>query len=85
MDSPLIGVDVAHNEADNVSITVDKFLCKGCGICIDVCPRGVYNWSKDVSKKGVKYPVPTRPEKCNKCRRCELLCPDFAISIVDKG
>ena len=84
MTLPPIGEDLVFGESDKVIITVDRFLCKGCGICIDMCPREVYEWSKDISKKGVRYPLPAHPEKCTKCRICEILCPDFAISVEDK-
>ncbi|WP_297477565.1 2-oxoglutarate ferredoxin oxidoreductase subunit delta [Thermococcus sp.] len=64
-----------------VEIDVDTFLCKGCGICVEMCPRKVFEWSKELSEKGVHYPVPVHAEKCVKCKLCELLCPDFAIAV----
>lgn len=63
------------------SISVDTFLCKGCGICVEMCPRKVFEWSEELSEKGVHYPVPANAEKCVKCKLCELLCPDFAIAV----
>ncbi|CAD5244124.1 2-keto acid:ferredoxin oxidoreductase subunit delta [Thermococcus camini] len=64
-----------------VEIDVDTFLCKGCGVCVEMCPRKVFEWSKELSEKGVHYPVPVNAEKCVKCKLCELLCPDFAIAV----
>ncbi|WP_297421315.1 2-oxoglutarate ferredoxin oxidoreductase subunit delta [Thermococcus sp.] len=64
-----------------VEIDVDTFLCKGCGICVEMCPRKVFEWSKELSEKGVHYPIPVNAEKCVKCKLCELLCPDFAIAV----
>ncbi len=46
-----------------------------------MCPRKVFEWSKELSEKGVHYPVPVHAEKCVKCKLCELLCPDFAIAV----
>ncbi|WP_048151870.1 2-oxoglutarate ferredoxin oxidoreductase subunit delta [Palaeococcus ferrophilus] len=63
------------------NISVDTFLCKGCGICVELCPRKVFEWSEELSEKGVHYPVPVHTEKCVKCKLCELLCPDFAIAV----
>jgi len=64
-----------------VEISVDTFLCKGCGICLELCPRKVFKWSKELSEKGVHYPIPVNADKCVKCKLCELLCPDFAIAV----
>ena len=64
-----------------VEIDVDTFLCKGCGIGVEMCPRKVFEWSKELSEKGVHYPIPVHAEKCVKCKLCELLCPDFAIAV----
>jgi 2-oxoglutarate ferredoxin oxidoreductase subunit delta len=64
-----------------VEIDIDTFLCKGCGICVEMCPRKVFEWSKELSEKGVHYPVPVHAENCVKCKLCELLCPDFAIAV----
>ena len=68
-------------KTENVEIDVDTFLCKGCGICVELCPRKVFEWSKELSEKGVHYPVPVHTDKCVRCKLCELLCPDFAIAV----
>lgn len=47
--------------------------CKGCGICIAFCPRGVLAAGED----GV--PMVVVPDRCTGCRMCEVRCPDFAI------
>ncbi|ACS90523.1 MAG: 2-ketoglutarate:ferredoxin oxidoreductase subunit delta [Thermococcus sp. 40_45] len=68
-------------KTEAVEISVDTFLCKGCGICLELCPRKVFEWSKELSEKGVHYPIPVNADKCVKCKLCELLCPDFAIAV----
>ena len=47
--------------------------CKGCGICVEFCPKGVLQMSESV--------VIAYPNKCIKCGICEKLCPDYAIYI----
>ncbi|MFZ5651515.1 MAG: 4Fe-4S dicluster domain-containing protein [Bacillota bacterium] len=50
--------------------------CKGCGLCVDVCPKNVLSLD-DLGKVRVE-----RPEECTGCGMCEATCPDLAISVV---
>ncbi|MFC1651409.1 ferredoxin family protein [Candidatus Latescibacterota bacterium] len=67
-------------------IFVDEHLCKGvdgCGLCMHVCPKKVYEKSASLTKWGVKAPEPVRLENCNGCNLCMIYCPDMAI-VVEK-
>jgi len=55
-------------------VVVDPEGCNGCGICVDVCPRGVY-------KLDIKKAVVSNVEKCENCTACFKQCPEKAISI----
>ncbi len=57
--------------------------CKGCGFCIQFCPRDVLAFSDQFNAKGYYIPVKALPEACNGCAMCELVCPDFAIYLVE--
>jgi 2-oxoglutarate ferredoxin oxidoreductase subunit delta len=50
--------------------------CKGCGLCVDYCNRGV------LEMDGV-LPRVVAAERCSRCLQCEAICPDFAISVDD--
>ncbi|MHA1768767.1 MAG: 4Fe-4S dicluster domain-containing protein [Candidatus Thorarchaeota archaeon] len=63
-------------------IVVDKRLCKGCQICISVCPHGVLKKADDVDNRGFFLPVIADLDACRVCHLCEMECPDFAISVV---
>lgn len=63
-------------------IIIDPKLCKGCHICISVCPHSVLKPSKKVDNRGFFLPVVDDLEKCKVCRLCEMHCPDFAIVVV---
>lgn len=65
-----------------VTITVDKKFCKGCSLCIEVCPRDVLAISTERGSNGFLVPEGVKPEACTDCKMCELICPDFAI-VVD--
>lgn len=65
-------------------ISVNDLYCKGCGICVYICPRGVLELSTEFSERGV-HPVSVKAlEKCTGCKLCEIYCPDFAVA-VDGG
>lgn len=67
-------------------IIVNIDLCKDCRFCIEFCPNGVLEESKDVNSKGYHYPVvkPGKELDCVACRMCEKVCPDFAITVVSE-
>ncbi len=62
-------------------IIIDKSLCKGCAICIDVCPRKTLDKSDEINEYGLFYPKVVDIDSCIVCRLCELYCPDFAIEV----
>ena len=66
-------------------IRIDEELCKGCALCIDFCPSQALEKSKTLNKRGVYHPMLADESKCNRCRFCELICPDFAITVVPEG
>ena len=63
--------------------TVDVERCKGCGLCVEVCPKHVLEISGEINTKGY-YPVyQARPENCVFCSTCCIMCPDVAITITE--
>ena len=66
-----------------MKIEINENYCKGCGICIFVCPKDVLVKSDKLNKKGIYPAQPKYPENCIKCQLCVLQCPDQAISLLD--
>ena len=64
-----------------MKIHIDKVLCKGCGICLAICPKKVYGVSKKRSSYGSPMPEVVLESECIGCRLCERLCPDAAINV----
>ena len=63
------------SEEKNSGIQIKQQWCKACGICYNLCPKGVLD--KDSSGKVIVK----NPDACIKCRICEEHCPDFVIKI----
>ncbi len=64
-------------------ITVDEKYCKGCHLCIDQCEKGVLAVSNNRNAKGYLTPEAVDSDKCIRCLRCELICPDMAIEVEE--
>ncbi len=57
--------------------------CKGCQLCVHVCPRRVLHIGSKRNRMGYLVPEVRDPSRCIGCRNCELTCPDFAIYVVE--
>ncbi len=68
-------------------IVIEPVYCKGCGLCINVCPNGLIAIGDDINDKGYKFAVQTDASKCTACRLCAIMCPDSAITVFkgEKG
>lgn len=56
-------------------LTINEAWCKGCDICVKMCPERCLKLNARQVAELVK------PDACTACHLCEWLCPDFAIRI----
>ena len=55
--------------------------CKGCYLCIEVCPKGLLAIGTGINIVGC-YPVELTDEtECNGCGLCATVCPDYVLQI----
>ena len=65
---------------------VNTRYCKGCLLCVEICPKDAIVPSGTINAKGYVLPEEGDMNLCTACGLCELVCPDFAIAIeADKS
>ena len=65
-----------------VKINIES--CKGCLLCVSVCPKHLLEPADAINKFGVQpVEVVGDPAECTGCMSCVLMCPDAAIEIID--
>ena len=75
-------------DADEIQISrgvvyIVEERCKGCGYCIEFCPKDVLEFSSKFNEKGYHPPSVVKPDDCVNCHYCEIICPEFAIFSVE--
>ena len=67
-------------------INIDRERCKGCLLCMEVCPSRRISADDALNKKGY---APARFEEkigedekgCTGCAQCATVCPEVAIEV----
>ncbi len=65
-----------------IKVSFETQRCKGCGLCVSVCPVRILAIDKDtLNQKGYHPSMIVDQSKCIACKNCATLCPDQVIRI----
>lgn len=65
------------------TVTFREDKCKGCELCVSVCPKKLLVLREDlINRKGYHPAGITSQESCIGCASCALMCPDGVIRIT---
>lgn len=70
-------------------ITINEFYCKGCGLCVSVCPKSILALDETrINLNGYHSCTVTDMDECIACANCAKMCPDGAIlleNVIEGG
>lgn len=73
----------ATTKDGQTTIIIYEHFCKGCEICVDVCPKDVLDMIVAADRwEGAMVKI-VNIDNCNACMLCEYECPDFAIEVFN--
>ncbi|MFA4984524.1 MAG: 4Fe-4S binding protein [Candidatus Omnitrophota bacterium] len=62
-------------------IVINSEKCKGCLLCVGVCPKGLIHPDNKLNCRGIK-PVRFHDRgECIGCAMCAVICPDCCIEV----
>ena len=63
-------------------VTFREERCKGCGHCVNACPRKIIIMLEDkLNSKGYNPAGIIDESKCIGCAICAVMCPDVVITV----
>jgi len=65
----------ATENGSGVELHLEEDLCKGCGLCIHLCPRHVLHRSEHLNRRGF-HPAEYDGDGCTGCAICYYTCPE---------
>ena len=63
-------------------VTFNVDICKGCELCVSVCPKKIIALDKGtINKKGFNPAQVVNMDECVGCGSCAIMCPDSVITV----
>ena len=64
-----------------IHLTFQRDRCKGCGLCVQLCPKHILALVNGTNIKGYRPAICTDEAACVGCASCAKICPDSIITI----
>jgi 2-oxoglutarate ferredoxin oxidoreductase subunit delta len=75
-------VSCYNTRMSKIRINVER--CKGCGLCVGVCPQKHLEMGEELNQAGYTYAKMIEGKKCTACGLCYRMCPDVVIEVEGK-
>ena len=76
------GVPLIKRIKSMMKVILNNERCKGCGLCVAVCPKKILQLQKDNrNSKGYLTAECIASGECIACKRCVTICPDCVITL----
>lgn len=62
-------------------VDVERERCKGCGLCVEFCPKHALSLADELNTIGHHPARLHDPEKCTSCALCALMCPEGGMTV----
>ena len=63
-------------------VTFNEERCKGCGLCVNACPKHILALEKEkINQKGYHPAAIVDQDSCIACAFCATMCPDSVITV----
>lgn len=64
------------------TVVVDRDRCKGCALCVGVCPKHLLHMESGYNARGYRPVMLADSEgQCTGCAICAVICPDVVFSV----
>ena len=79
--SPALGASARRVAKRRGYVVVDEERCKGCELCVQVCPEGALELLPALNSFAYHPACLKEDNSCTGCALCAQVCPDVALEV----